>query len=202
MDIRHENNRKDINISSVPYNPELFHNDKDFYLAYKKTEHIVSAIFLVTGLIEDDELTRDSIRKHALFCLSKVITLTDKNSISVTDIQILANQIRHLSALLDIGFWAGKLSQMNVSILQNEIHATYKLINDMSMKYKNSMDIASSFFVPDQVVIESAKIQEQILVQQQMQKKHYESKVLESQRLKREKKIFGDQSFPSSNKII
>ena len=150
-------NQKDKRGSSIPYSPDLFHNDKDFYLAYRKIEHIVAAIFLVTGLMEQDELMKGTIRSHSLQCLTRIVSLIGKSAITVTDLQAVATYLLHLSSLLDIAFWSGQVSQMNLSILQSEISTTYKTLNDLSGKYKNSFFIDSSFFRSDEDIMSDIK---------------------------------------------
>jgi hypothetical protein len=158
-----KDNQKDKGISSIPYSPDLFHNDQDFYLAYKKVEHIVAAVFLVTGLIENDQLMKDAIREHSLECLKSIVSLIGKSSLAVTDIQAVASRVLHLSSLLDIAFWSGSVSQMNVTILQREISSTYKGLNDLGSKYKNSFYISSSFFKTDETILSDIKEKEKTI---------------------------------------
>ncbi len=152
-----KDNQKDKLGAAIPYSPDLFHNDRDFYLAYRKIEHIAAAIFLVTGLMEQDELMKDAIREHALQCLSRIVTLIGKSAIAVTDILAVATYLLHLNSLLDIAFWSGHISQMNLSILQKEIAATYQTLNDLSSKYKNTFYIGSSFFRTDNDILNDTK---------------------------------------------
>src|SRR4051812_10087791 len=99
-----KDNQKDKGLAAIPYSPDLFHNDRDFYLAYRKIEHIVAALFLVTGLIEEDDLIKKSLREHALTCLNRMVSLIGKSSLAVVDLQSVAALILHMSSLLDIGF--------------------------------------------------------------------------------------------------
>lgn len=152
-----KDNPKDKGITPIQYDPDLFHNDQQFYLAYRKIEHIVSAIFLITGLIEKNDLLKASIQNHSLQCLAHFVTLIGKPDVGVADIQSVAAHVLHLNALLDIGFWSGQVSHMNVAILQREISATYQMLNDLSLKYKNTFYISSSFFKSDKELINDIK---------------------------------------------
>jgi DNA-binding transcriptional ArsR family regulator len=146
-------NQKDKGVGSIPYSPDLFHNDRDFYLAYRKIENIVSAIFLVSGLIEQDLLMKNAIREHSLASLNRIVALIGKSGITVLDLQSVASHLLHLSSLLDIAFWSGQISQMNLAILQKEISSTYETLNNLSFKYKNSFYINSSFFKTDSDIL-------------------------------------------------
>jgi DNA-binding transcriptional ArsR family regulator len=141
--------QKDKAFAAIPYNPDLFHNDREFYLAYRKVENIVAAVFLITGLIETDVLMKNAIREHSLQSLNQIVSLIGKPSVAITDIQAVASQILHVSSLLDIAFWSGQISQMNLAILQKEISTAYKTLNDLSTKYRNSFYIGSTFFKSD-----------------------------------------------------
>jgi DNA-binding transcriptional ArsR family regulator len=156
MEIKRDN-QKDKSATTIPYSPDLFHNDKDFYLGYRKIEHIVAATFLVTGLIEQDELMKDEIRAHSLQCLTRMVSLIGKSAITVTDLQAVAAYLLHLNSLLDIAFWSGQISQMNLAIMQREISTTYLSLNDLSTKYKNSFYISSTFFRTDEEILTDTK---------------------------------------------
>lgn len=156
-----KDNQNDKRQSVIPFSPDLFHNDREFYLAYRKIEHIVSAIFLVTGLIETDVQLKANIREYSLQCLGKIVALIGKQNVAVADLQSVASNVLHLSSLLDIGFWSGQVSQMNLSILQKEISSTYQTLNDLSTKYKNTYYISSSFFRNDQELLNETKDKKQ-----------------------------------------
>jgi DNA-binding transcriptional ArsR family regulator len=154
MELQKDNN-KDKGVAVLNYNPDLFHNDQQFYLSYRKIEHIVSAVFLVTGLIEGNDVLKNEIRQHALKNLSQITSLIGKTNVGVSDIQAVAAQLIHLNALLDIGFWSGQVSQMNLSILQKEITTTYETLNNISHKYKDAYFISSAFFKGSDEVIKA-----------------------------------------------
>ncbi len=145
--------KKDKKVSHIEYNPELFHNSQQFYLVYRKTEHVTSAIFLICGLIENQLVLKQTIQEHSLKCLSYVTSLIGKAGVGVSDIQRISAQILHINSLLDIGFWSGAVSQMNLAILQQEISVIHKTLNDISANYKNSFFISGSFFKTDQEML-------------------------------------------------
>lgn len=159
MDLQ-KDNQKDKKFSALQYDPNLFHNDQQFYLAYRKIDHIVSAVFLVTGLIEKNDFLKNSIQEHSLNSLSRVVTLIGKPGVGVSDIQLVAAHLLHLNSLIDIGFWAGQISQMNLTIIQKEVRETYEILNELSLKYKNSFFIDSSFFKTDNELLNDLNIKD------------------------------------------
>ena len=141
--------KKDKTVSHIQYNPELFHNNQQFYLVYRKIEHVTSAIFLISGLIENQLVLKQAIQEHGLKCLSYITSLIGKTGVGISDIQRISAQILHLNSLMDIGFWSGVISQMNLTIIQQEISVIHKTLNDISSSYKNSFFISGSFFKTD-----------------------------------------------------
>lgn len=146
MEIGKDKYQKDNGMQSVHYHPDLFHNDPELYGAFKKVENISAAIFLVTGLIPDTEILKKGLREHALACLSVLINLIGKSSIDVSDLKLVSGKIIYMNSLLDIAFWSGIVSHMNLTILQKEITSAYKTINDLGIKYKSNFFIDESFF--------------------------------------------------------
>lgn len=146
MEFEKDNYQKDNRMQSVHYHPDLFHNDPELYGAFKKIENISAAIFLVTGLIPDYEILKRGLREHALLCLNSLISLIGKSSIDVADLKLVSGKIIYMNSLLDIAFWSGIISHMNLTILQKEITSAYKTINDLGIKYKSNFFIDASFF--------------------------------------------------------
>lgn len=157
MELKREGDRNDKGLQSVNYQPDLFHNDRDLYLAFKKIENITAAIFLVTSLVSDREVLKSSLREHALGCLSGIVSLVGKPNIDVTDLHLIAAKVIYINSLLDIAFWSGIVSQMNVAILQKEISRTYKSLNDLASRYKTNFFINASFFKSDEEIYDSIK---------------------------------------------
>ena len=170
MEIKRDN-EKDKGISVVQYNPDLFHNDQQFYLAYRKLENVVSALFLVTGLIENELILRQSIRERGLACLSHFVSLMGKVDVGVMQLQTVATNILQLNSLIDIAFWSGQISHMNLTILQAEITSLYKTINDLSIKYKNNYYIDAGFFKADEQILSDINYKTDPLIHQRQNKR-------------------------------
>jgi len=121
-------NKKD-NITSLSHtgNPKnqvvlkLFEKDSFFLFVYKKTERIVSALYLTSSLFSDNEPIKWRIREVGVNVIACVLSLT-ANPISKQEIvsRINADLLKLLS-LLDIASSAGFVSEMNFSILKKEL---------------------------------------------------------------------------------
>jgi hypothetical protein len=132
--------------SAASYDPVLFHNDEQLYFMYKKTEAISGAIFLITNLIADTEILKNKLRQESLSCLSLMVDIIASTKIDSAELQRVSSKINHLHSLIDITFWSGLISQMNSSLLQKEITAVYKALNNYIAKTKNEFILDQQFF--------------------------------------------------------
>jgi len=137
---------KDTSRSVAEYNPVLFHNDRDLFTVYKKVEAISSAVFLTTSLMPDSEVLKAKLREQALQALAKIGTWISAPSIQVGKFQELASEVFELSSLLDSAYWSGSVSQMNISVIQEEIKKLYELIDSLFSKYKSKFFIDANLF--------------------------------------------------------
>lgn len=97
----------------------------------KRTQKIVTAIYMVTECIEDGEPMKNSLRTSSLDLL-KTIGITDNKTSIKTNFEIeSAEQItRSLLSLLEISQIVGLVGSMNSSILMRELT---KLSSDLAM---------------------------------------------------------------------
>lgn len=140
------NPQKDKNISTAQYIPALFHHEQDLYSSYKKIENITAAVFLVSNLMPDKEILKDTIRGKTISCLSQIVSIISQPNLDVHQLQILASHLLHISSLLDIAFWSGLMSQMNTSVLQSEINSAYIMVSELGKRQKSKFYIEPGFF--------------------------------------------------------
>jgi hypothetical protein len=148
-DIKDNNPQKDSHISVLKYNPELFHNDSNIYLIYRKIQNINAALFLVTNMLSDTELLKQSIRQQALNNLSTVSSIVGAANLNVVTLQVAQSQIFQIVSLLDVAFWTGLISEMNLNILKAEIGSVSSLLDLVIQKYKTNFLINATFFKAD-----------------------------------------------------
>ncbi len=115
---------KNLPVQKVEKNLEpvsFFENDADFVFAFKKTEKLVSAIYMVTGLFSENEPMKWALRKKASDLLSFTATYKDTNEHRGADfVYTLKSQVLEVVSFLEVCFRGGMVSEMNLSILKQE----------------------------------------------------------------------------------
>lgn len=109
-------NQKDIQKDILP----VYSAPNDFYEHARK---LVSAIYLLTGLFEDQEPLKWSLRSKVLEVMSftGVLTRSVGPSVMRGDEENIIEDISGIKTLLDIGVMSGLVSPMNHEILTREL---------------------------------------------------------------------------------
>ncbi len=110
-------------VKSVDEFPRI--GQKPFHLfLQKKSEKLVSAIYLITGFVSDNEPLKWDLRKVSLSIMSDITALEDVSQID-TDVRLrkIIAEIEKISALLGVSKIAGFVSEMNYVILHEEYHS-------------------------------------------------------------------------------
>ncbi len=134
------------------------------YLTYvfKKTEKITAAIYLVSGLLKDDEPMKWELRDHGMDLLSSSFSASnslpgDKNAV----IQSLFTAALETISLLNVAKISHLISEMNHSLLVKEIDNIIGLMRDrlissaesagyvLSEQFFKTPDLFTSGFKPD-----------------------------------------------------
>lgn len=133
---------------------------KDNYLSFvfKKTEKIVSALYLVSGLIKDEDPIKWELRSRGLDMLSASFNASnllsgDKNLL----VQSLFTAAQELTSLFEVARISGLISEMNHSLLVKEIQFVLDTLRDRLSKSAESAGyvLSESFFrTPDVFVSE------------------------------------------------
>lgn len=118
-----DTNKKDIKSLAI------FASDSHIAYIFKKTEKLASALYLVTGLLSDDEPMKWSVRDNGLRLLSHGVSLSrmslkDRKERSY---DLLATLLESVS-LLEIAHTAQLLSRMNYELIKSE---TEKVIDSI-----------------------------------------------------------------------
>ncbi len=140
------NNHKDIG---------LFNNGDYLVFSFKKTERIVSAIYLVTSLIKDSEPLKWELREASMSLISLIASLNgsetvDKNlmfqNYFSTSVQVMS--------FLTVCNKSGHISEMNYSVLVKEIESLLNFLKEQSRIATHSAGyiLSDSFFETDHVV--------------------------------------------------
>ena len=99
----------------------VFGNNHFHAFIFKKTEKLVSALYLVTSFVPENEPIRITLRGKSLCLLSDTMSLrTLSHKMLPSAISTVVATILEIIALLEIGRDSGYVSEMNVSVLKEE----------------------------------------------------------------------------------
>ncbi|MFA5888946.1 MAG: hypothetical protein WCW47_03445 [Candidatus Paceibacterota bacterium] len=127
----------------------FFNKNNDFVLAYKKTEKLASAVYMITNLFSDNEPMKWTLRKKAGELLSFILTYKDTPEGSYGDfIYNTKTFTTELISFLEISLRGGLVSQMNFSILKQEFLNLLSIFNNANptSKYSSKEMISKDFF--------------------------------------------------------
>jgi len=132
----------------------FFEKDEGFTFVYKKTEKLVSAIYMVTNLFSENEPMKWILRKKAGTLLSFMFDRKDVLSSKYLDflykVKILVLEV---ISFLEVSFASDLISEMNFSILKQEFSS---LINNLETnqnlsKGAREKSVLKGFFNNDQL---------------------------------------------------
>src|SRR3989344_994514 len=115
---------KDPSSVSVSYGDTGSHSG-----LYPKTDKLITALYMVTDIIDKDEPLRNKLRTLGVEILSDISTLSMSN-MSKPAFDIL--KIDQVLSFLDIASAIGIISEMNCSILRKEFSELYKSIKEFT----------------------------------------------------------------------
>lgn len=101
----------------------VFSQNNHFAYIYKKTEKLVTAVYMITNFIKDNEPLKWRIREKCLELLSLNVSL---NTVSLSDRKDLLKKYQARSveivSLSSIGHLSGLISEMNFEVLRREFN--------------------------------------------------------------------------------
>lgn len=91
--------------------------------AYKRTEKLVAALYMVTNLVPENEPARNAVRDKSIQILSSVLELRSGfGSAGSEHVERIVAAVCEVISLIDIIHIAGFISDMNTEILKREFH--------------------------------------------------------------------------------
>lgn len=127
-----DNNNLPIGQEPIDWKSLGFFSGEDYLIyIFKKTEKITSALYLVSGLLKDEEPMKWELRDKGMDLLSSSFTASsaipgDRNSI----IQSLFTAALETISLLNVAHVSHLVSEMNHRILVREIDGVVRLLKD------------------------------------------------------------------------
>jgi hypothetical protein len=98
----------------------LFKDSPVLGYIYKKTEKLVSAIYMLSNFISDKEPIKWQMRESGINLLSLSLSLSDRNSFLSTALKLLS--------FLEISYVSGTISEMNYKVLKFEFESLIETI--------------------------------------------------------------------------
>lgn len=160
-----KNQHKDKSFNDIINWKSLGFFSAEEYLLYifKKTEKITAALYLVSGLLKDDEPMKWELRDRGVELLNSSFTASsslpvDRNSV----IQSLFTSALETISLLNVARISNLISEMNHSVLVREIDQVLALLRDrlvasaesaglvLSEKFFRTPDLYTSGFKPEE----------------------------------------------------
>ena len=130
-----EKDNKNINISEV----SVFKDKSNVFFAFKKTEKISAALYMLSNLLSDKEPLKWEIRTAALNLLDESLKLTDRKNLSTLLIKVIS--------LIEIAFLSDLISEMNYKVFKQELHQLIKLVEDLVTYYsQRNFILPENFF--------------------------------------------------------
>ena len=130
----------------------LFNNGDYLVYSFKKTEKIVSAIYLVTSLIKDNEPMKWELREGSMSLLSVIMALNGTENIDKNKhLQSFFTLSIQIISFLNVAFVSGIISRMNSSIIITEINSLVDYVKQQTIISSNSSGfiLSDSFFATD-----------------------------------------------------
>jgi hypothetical protein len=154
-----KNKANEVEVSAIAdngqSNPEnvslsvFFQKDSYSIYVHKKTEKLVSAIYLLTGLLNESEPLKTRLRAESLNLLSKGLS-SPLHSLSLrTQItnEFIASALEIIS-LLEVAKIARLISPMNHEIIMAEFNSLLKVIEESNHNDQSS-SLSTNFFTTD-----------------------------------------------------
>jgi len=124
----HKSHIKDV---LSPYKKEDFFDNHQYWLLYKKTEKLTTAVYLITDFLNDKECLKWKLRSSALSLLSFMISGDGKEFFGYDGAQkSFYIIIQELTSLLELATQIHLISSMNFSILREEYRQLEKMCEE------------------------------------------------------------------------
>jgi hypothetical protein len=109
---------------------DFFEGNHLYVYLYKKAEKLASALYMVTNLINNEEILRDILREKSISIFSGImqlqrVSLTNGKPVDGTEVEFISldsilSSITETVSLLEIANVSGYVSEMNFSVLRRE----------------------------------------------------------------------------------
>ena len=130
----------------------LISGDEHFFYVLKKTEKIVTALYLVTNLIKDNDPLKWEIRERCMSLISSTIALASIDSQEKnTYMRFFLSSILETRTFVNISLGSHIISKMNAGLIIDEIDALVIHIKDRALDSASRAGyvLSKSFFATE-----------------------------------------------------
>lgn len=127
----------------------FFAGNQSFIFAYKKTEKLASAVYMITNLFSENEPMKWVLRKKVSDLVSHTLSYKDVSEASLFDFTYnLRTRVLEIVSLLEVSYRGGLISNMNYSVLKQEFSNLIEVINSPHSEIKEPMhdSLSRTFF--------------------------------------------------------
>lgn len=108
---------------------DILKDDQHLLFLFKKTERIVAAAYVITGLFSDAEPLKWKLRDSGTLLLGHVLSFNERSTVqSKESLSLTVAEVAHLMSLVDIAYVADLLSPMNFSVLKKELEVVRGIV--------------------------------------------------------------------------
>lgn len=142
------NSQENLNIRKLNLKTlSIFQNDAQTIFIFKKTERLVSAIYLITSFLSDSEPIKWKLRDTATRLLSHSINLSSQGHHNRVDkMNNFTIESFEIISFLEICNFSGILSPMNCNIIRFEIEKIIELVELRERGLRAKFLLSKSFF--------------------------------------------------------
>lgn len=149
-----ENKNLKDNQNGISLNTSNFAiKDRKLSYSYTRTNKLITALFMVTDILEKEEPLRNKLRTLGTNIISDMAILSFRNDTeSISAVSLITGRIHETMSFLSIGSTVGMISEMNASILKKEFSELLKSLEFSSTVQEFS--IGDFFLNSDEVLPE------------------------------------------------
>lgn len=135
-------NRDKKDKNNVPHNA-LVERQPSFAFMSSKAERLVTALYMVSKFMPEEEPLRSELRAKGVSLLSHVFMVQKPDNVNV-----LSNIVLEIIGLLDVAHKVGYISQMNWTIIRREYESFVRFLEEQyeRLSTKDAATIQDDFF--------------------------------------------------------
>lgn len=149
-----ENKNLKDNQNSLSFNTSpLPLKDRQLSYSYGKTNKLITALFMVTDIMEKEEPLRNKLRTLGSNIVSDMSVLSFRNDAEVSNtVSLIIPKVHETMSFLSIASTVGMISEMNASILRKEFTELLKSLGIHTVEKEFSLE--DFFMNTDEVLLE------------------------------------------------